>query len=110
MTGGFSGDTAAVNPIAEIFDFAGQVTGQPPTRVEIQLAVRAVCVHAAESWQHGMFCANCHVRFPCRLHRWGCRVLAAAGWSEETVAAVCADFRRTGCPPWELPPTESGTA
>ncbi len=74
------------------------------TAAEVELAKRAVVVHALAAWPHGEFCANCHARFPCRLRRWGRRVLAVAGWTAADVGHLMAYAQRTGRPPWdELP-------
>jgi hypothetical protein len=74
-----------------------------PTGEEIGFAQRAICVHAPEEWQHGTYCVNCRAPFPCRLHRWGWRVLQAACWTDAEVAAVVATFRRATVPPWREP-------
>jgi hypothetical protein len=62
-----------------------------PNDMETQLAQRAVTVHAIEQWPHGASCRNCRAPFPCRLHRWGRRMLNAAGWDD--VAIACGSVR-----------------
>ncbi|MFG1847063.1 hypothetical protein [Micromonospora carbonacea] len=53
----------------------------PPyvTGEDAQFAVRAVVVHAPRRWSGGMVCRNDASPHPCRLHRWGRRVLALRG-------------------------------
>ncbi len=49
---------------------------------DVTAAIKAVTIHVAEDWPDGRFCRNCHARHPCRLRRWGERVLQAAGWND----------------------------
>jgi hypothetical protein len=77
--------------------------GHRPGQDEVHLARRAVCVHAREHWQHGDFCVNCRAPFPCRLHRWGRRVLTAVGWSDQDIVGMLDEFARTGTPSWREP-------
>ncbi|MEU8260506.1 hypothetical protein AB0C02_07780 [Micromonospora sp. NPDC048999] len=53
----------------------------PPyvTGEDAQFAVRAVVVHAPRSWSGGTICRNDASPHPCRLHRWGRRVLVLRG-------------------------------
>ncbi|WP_233512670.1 hypothetical protein [Micromonospora deserti] len=55
---------------------------------DVRLAVRAVVVHAAEEWPAGPLCRNDGATYPCRLHRWGRRVLAAHGLNERQIDAL----------------------
>jgi hypothetical protein len=77
--------------------------GHLPGQEEVQLARKAVCVHAREHWQHGDFCVNCRAPFPCRLHRWGRRVLTAGGWTDREIVQMIEEFARTGAPSWQEP-------
>ncbi|OLB80619.1 MAG: hypothetical protein AUI14_06145 [Actinobacteria bacterium 13_2_20CM_2_71_6] len=81
------------------------MTDRAPTEADIQLAQRAVIVHHGESWPHGDYCRNCRAPFPCRLARWGRRVLTYAGYTEAAVAALIAECRHTGRAPWSAPST-----
>jgi hypothetical protein len=63
---------------------------------DMPLAQWLVITHQGEDWPTGRHCRNCHDRAPCRLYRWGCQVLTAAGWSEQDVAAL--EARAAGCP------------
>ncbi|WP_232521508.1 hypothetical protein [Micromonospora phaseoli] len=58
------------------------------TPEDVRLAVRAVVVHAAEEWPSGALCRNDGARFPCRLHRWGRRVLLNHGLNERQLDAL----------------------
>jgi hypothetical protein len=64
----------------------------PPyvTAEDAQFAVRAVVVHAPEQWPQGTVCRNDKLAYPCRLHRWGRRVLALRGLSDADVEALIA--------------------
>ncbi|SCF34659.1 hypothetical protein GA0074695_5872 [Micromonospora viridifaciens] len=50
---------------------------------DLALAVRAVRVHAPETWPHGLLCRSERVPYPCRLARWGHATVAAAGLTAE---------------------------
>ena len=89
-----------LTPEAVDFDLADRA----PTEADIRLAQRAVTVHQGESWPHGDFCRNCRAPFPCRLARWGRRILAYAGYTEAAIAALIAQFRHACRPPWEAGP------
>jgi hypothetical protein len=41
---------------------------------------QAVTVHVPQSWPQGMICRNCRASYPCRIVRWGMRLLQAQGW------------------------------
>ena len=67
----------AVDPIDEVL---GEVPLPPNVTAEdVQFAVRAVVVHAAEERPAGAVCRHDGALYPCRLHRWGRRVLALHG-------------------------------
>ena len=72
---------------------------EPVAQDELSLAVRAVLVHTAQQWPGGVYCNSDRSAYPCRLRRWGERVLLSAGWQEEDIAAM---VRRAeaGVPPW----------
>ncbi|MFG2166909.1 hypothetical protein [Micromonospora chersina] len=70
-----------------------QILGEVPvpaslTPEDVRLAVRAVVVHAAEEWPAGPKCRNDGAAYPCRLHRWGRRVLEAHGLNERQIDAL----------------------
>ncbi|MFF4876279.1 hypothetical protein [Micromonospora sp. NPDC000668] len=76
---------------------AGEASGEvlrdiplPPyvTGEDAQFAVRAVVVHAPQRWSGGMVCRNDASPHPCRLHRWGTRVLALRGLRAAEIAAL----------------------
>ncbi|SCE69119.1 hypothetical protein [Micromonospora mirobrigensis] len=60
----------------------------PLTPEDVRLAVRAVVVHAAEEWPNGPLCRNDGAAYPCRLHRWGRRVLENHGLNERQIEAL----------------------
>ncbi|MFC3504699.1 hypothetical protein ACFOOK_27545 [Micromonospora krabiensis] len=60
----------------------------PLTPEDVRLAVRAVVVHTAEEWPSGPVCRNDGATYPCRLHRWGRRVLLAHGLNDRQVDAL----------------------
>ncbi|MEV0156977.1 hypothetical protein AB0H57_25055 [Micromonospora sp. NPDC050686] len=60
----------------------------PLTPEDVRLAVRAVIVHAAEEWPTGPLCRNDGATYPCRLHRWGRRVLETHGLNERQIEAL----------------------
>ncbi|MEU8389183.1 hypothetical protein [Micromonospora sp. NPDC048842] len=62
----------------------------PPyvTGEDTQFAVRAVVVHAPRLWSGGVVCRNDASPHPCRLHRWGTRVLALRGLRAAEIAAL----------------------
>lgn len=65
----------------------------PPyiTAEDVAFAVKAVTVHAAEQWPDGTRCRNDRAPHPCRLHRWGRRVLSRRGLSEREIEALVAE-------------------
>ncbi|MEV0156968.1 hypothetical protein AB0H57_25010 [Micromonospora sp. NPDC050686] len=62
----------------------------PPyvTGEDVQFAVRAVVVHAPRRWSGGTVCRNDASPYPCRLHRWGRRVLALRGLPPAEIDAL----------------------
>lgn len=58
------------------------------TPEDVRLAVRAVVVHTAEEWPTGPLCRNDGASYPCRLHRWGRRVLETHGLNERQIEAL----------------------
>jgi hypothetical protein len=60
----------------------------PLTPEDVRLAVRAVVVHGAEEWPSGALCRNDGATYPCRLHRWGRRVLSEHGLNERQIDAL----------------------
>ncbi|MFG2056787.1 hypothetical protein ACGFI9_22465 [Micromonospora sp. NPDC048930] len=76
----------STDPIDQIL---GEVPVPAPlTPEDVRLAVRAVVVHAAEEWPAGPKCRNDGASYPCRLHRWGRRVLEAHGLNERQIDAL----------------------
>ncbi|MEV6813169.1 hypothetical protein [Micromonospora sp. NPDC051296] len=65
----------------------------PPyvTAEDVTFAVRAISVHAAEQWPGGPRCRNDRAPHPCRLHRWGRRVLDQRGLTERQIRALIAE-------------------
>ncbi|MEV5765417.1 hypothetical protein AB0L34_12720 [Micromonospora sp. NPDC052213] len=87
---------------------AGEPSGEvlreiplPPyvTAEDAQFAVRAVVVHAPRNWSGGTVCRNDASPHPCRLHRWGVRVLAQRGLRPADIAALIAGGDPTAEPP-----------
>jgi hypothetical protein len=69
--------TDAVDPIGDILrdiPLPPYVTGE-----DVRFAIQAVVVHAPQPWPAGAVCGKDGAAHPCRLHRWGRRVLAARG-------------------------------
>ena len=65
-----------------------------PSRVtaeHVGFAVTAIVVHAAERWPDGPRCRNDRAPHPCRLHRWGLRVLDRRGLTDCQVADLVAE-------------------
>ncbi|MGN9890331.1 hypothetical protein [Micromonospora sp. L31] len=76
----------STDPIDQIL---GEVPVPAPlTPEDVRLAVRAVVVHAAEEWPNGPLCRNDGASYPCRLHRWGRRVLETHGLNERQIDAL----------------------
>jgi hypothetical protein len=69
------------------------------TREELRLALRAVLIHTAQQWPGGLYCSNDRSPFPCRLRRWGERVLLSAGWDSEHIDAIARQVTED-VPPW----------
>ncbi|WP_244454484.1 hypothetical protein [Micromonospora echinofusca] len=71
----------------------GEVLGEIPlppyvTGEDAQFAVRAVVVHAPRRWSGGTVCRNDAAPYPCRLNRWGRRVLALRGLRPAEIEAL----------------------
>jgi hypothetical protein len=60
----------------------------PVTAEDMTLAVRAIAVHASEDWPTGPRCRNDGAPHPCRLARWGHRVLRIGGFDEGRIVAL----------------------
>lgn len=69
------------------------------TKEELRLAVRAVQLHTAQRWPSGTYCRDDRSPYPCRLRRWGERMLLCAGWRHEDIEALARD-KHTGLSPW----------
>ena len=69
------------------------------TREELRLALRAVLMHTAQQWPGGVYCSNDRSPYPCRMRRWGERVLLAAGWEHERIQAIAQQVKQD-VPPW----------
>ncbi|MEU4481698.1 hypothetical protein AB0F68_27085 [Micromonospora sp. NPDC023966] len=69
----------------------------PPyiTTEDVTFAVKAVAVHAAEHRPSGPRCRNDRDPHPCRLHRWGRRVLIRRGLSERQIESLVAEQTAT---------------
>ncbi|MEU3113397.1 hypothetical protein ACIODS_31800 [Micromonospora chalcea] len=65
----------------------------PPyvTAEDVAFAIRAITVHAPEQWPEGPRCRNDRAPHPCRLHRWGRRVLDQRGLTDRQVHALVAE-------------------
>lgn len=65
----------------------------PPyvTAEDVTFAVRAIGVHAAQEWPDGPRCRNDRAPHPCRLHRWGRRVLAQRGLTDQQIQTLLAE-------------------
>jgi hypothetical protein len=87
-TGAQDAATAASDPVGRVL---GELPVLTPVRSEhVLLAVRAVVVHGPQEWPAGVVCRNDRAPYPCRLARWGRRVLVAAGVPEERVDSLVA--------------------
>ncbi|MEW1588551.1 hypothetical protein AB0283_24265 [Micromonospora vinacea] len=64
----------------------------PPyvTREDVVFALRAVSVHAAVQRPGGKRCRKDDARHPCRLHRWGRRVLHKRGLTDGQIQTLLA--------------------
>lgn len=90
-----SSSVRAVRPVAPAGadDPSGEVLREIPlppyvTGEDAQFAVRAVVVHAPRRWSGGTICRNDANPHPCRLHRWGRRVLALRGLRPAEIDAL----------------------
>ena len=77
-------------------DSIDEILGELPlppyvTAEDISFAVKAVTVHAAEQWPDGPRCRNDRAPHPCRLHRWGRRVLDQRGLTDRQIRALIAE-------------------
>ncbi|MET7469628.1 hypothetical protein ACFYON_13495 [Micromonospora sp. NPDC005686] len=65
----------------------------PPyvTAEDVTFAIRAITVHAPEQWPEGPRCRNDRAPHPCRLHRWGRRVLDLRGLTDRQIHALVAE-------------------
>ena len=65
----------------------------PPyvTAEDVGFAVKAVTVHAPEQWPDGPRCRNDRAPHPCRLHRWGRRVLNRRGLTDRQIQTLIAE-------------------
>jgi hypothetical protein len=83
----------------------GVRSGTPTvSRDEMRLALRAVLLHTAQQWPGGAYCHSDRSPFPCRMRRWGERVLLAAGWDAERVESIVRQVSHDG-PPWLVGPS-----
>jgi hypothetical protein len=88
--------TASGLGVAPATDPVGRALGElpvlTPVRAEhVLLAVRAVVVHGPQDWPAGVVCRNDRAPYPCRLARWGRRVLVAAGVAEDRIDSLIAN-------------------
>ncbi|MEU8183157.1 hypothetical protein AB0B85_19605 [Micromonospora sp. NPDC049044] len=62
----------------------------PPyvTREDVVFALRAVTVHGPEQRLDGERCRKDDARHPCRLHRWGRRVLHERGLTDGQIQTL----------------------
>ncbi|MFG2060083.1 hypothetical protein ACGFIK_01505 [Micromonospora sp. NPDC048871] len=65
----------------------------PPyiTAEDVTFALRAITVHAAQEWPDGPRCRNDRAPHPCRLHRWGRRVLTQRGLTDQQITTMLAE-------------------
>ncbi len=89
--------SAASDPIGEVL---GEIPLPPRVTTEdMQFAVRAVVVHAPQAWPAGPVCRNDRAPYPCRLHRWGRRVLTIAGLTDAEIDDLVERGDPTAMPP-----------
>ncbi|WP_319462733.1 hypothetical protein [Micromonospora sp. RTP1Z1] len=75
-----------------IDDILGELPLPPyATAEDVTFAVKAVTVHAAEQWPEDPRCRSDRAPHPCRLHRWGRRVMILRGLSEPEIEALVAE-------------------
>ncbi len=80
-----------------------------PVRDEhVWLAVRAVVTHAPQESPSGVVCRNDREAHPCRLARWGRRLLLTAGVSEQHIDRLVAAGDAYASP-WALTAQPDGT-
>ncbi|MGC5033188.1 hypothetical protein [Micromonospora sp. DT229] len=84
-----------MQPVTEPVDAVQKVLGDIPvpryvTAEHVRLAVKAVVVHAPEAWPAGPLCRADRTPHPCRLHRWGRRVLRTRSLTDPAVAELTA--------------------
>ncbi|MGQ5263639.1 hypothetical protein ACTWLT_23150 [Micromonospora sp. ZYX-F-536] len=77
-------------------DSIDEVLGELPlppyvTAEDIGFAVKAVTVHAVEQWADGPRCRDDSAPHPCRLHRWGRRVLDQRGFTDRQIRGLLAE-------------------
>ncbi|PWR12075.1 hypothetical protein DKT68_04020 [Micromonospora acroterricola] len=77
-------------------DSIDEILGELPlppyvTSEDVGFAIRAVTVHAAEQWPDAVRCRNDRAVHPCRLHRWGRRVLDQRGLTDRQVQLLIAE-------------------
>jgi hypothetical protein len=93
-----------VDPVGEVL---GEVPLPPYVTVEdAQFAVRAIVVHGPEDWPAGAVCRNDEAPHPCRLHRWGRRVLTRYGLTDAEIDELAA----RGDPDATVPDRRNGIA
>jgi hypothetical protein len=93
--GGATRAASAAGAARPVTDPIGRALGELPVLTPIRaehvlLAVRAVVVHGPQEWPAGALCRNDRAPYPCRLARWGRRVLVAAGIPAERVESLIA--------------------
>ncbi|MCZ7420363.1 hypothetical protein O7605_12640 [Verrucosispora sp. WMMA2121] len=75
-----------------IDDALGEIPLPPYiTAEDVTFALRAINVHAAEQWPDGPRCRNDRAPHPCRLHRWGRRILAMRGLTDQQITTMLAE-------------------
>ncbi|GAA3738714.1 hypothetical protein GCM10022225_22100 [Plantactinospora mayteni] len=78
---------------------AGELSDELPmppyvTAEDVGFAVRAITVHASEQRPNGLLlCRNDYHPHPCRLHRWGQRVLAQRGLTATEITALVTRYQ-----------------
>lgn len=77
-------------------DSIDEVLGELPlppyvTAEDVGFAIKALTVHAAEQWPDGPRCRNDRAPHPCRLHRWGRRVLDQRGLTDRQIQTLIAE-------------------
>ncbi|SIN35644.1 hypothetical protein [Micromonospora cremea] len=73
-------------------EFLGELPLPPHVTAEdATFAVKAVTVHVAKQWPDGLRCRNDRAPHPCRLHRWGRRVLDLRGLTDRQIRTLLAE-------------------